>query len=192
MNRVPQTYCLVLHPGAENNGQVDIGRLEKHLSHLGLLGECFLSGAEPRYKLGEHFFQLLTFMGCAPALKLEPDTLDDEKFCHFHFVQYPQVFFRSLRPEVKARCPHCRKPGSTADEIRREYFLKQQDWRCPHCQKVSSPYELNWKHEAGMGRFFLELVDVYPHEVVPTDCLLKELETFSGHDWQYFYTAISS
>lgn len=48
--------------------------------------------------------------------------------------------------------------------------------------------EINWKHEAGLARYFIELVEVHPHEVVPTDGLLKELESFTDKKWDYFYT----
>lgn len=183
-------YCLALHPQAVEFNEQQLQRLQQHLSELGLLGETFDMQGEQYYKLGERFYQLLSFMGCAPALKLEPDGPEDEKFCHFRFIQPPHLVFRSLRAGVKARCPHCRKAGTTADEIRQGYFLQQQDWFCPHCQMPSPVQDINWNHEAGMGQFFLELVDVYPHEVIPTDSLLKELETVTGQGWQYFYTAI--
>jgi len=190
MNMSPRIYCLALHPQASEVTVEELDRLQLHLFELGLLGEAFLMKGEQRYKLGERFYQFLTFMGCAPALKLEPENSEDETFCHFRIVEHPQVEFRYLRPEVKARCPHCRKAGTTADEIRQGYFLPQQDWSCPHCQVISPVHEINWKHEAGMGRFFLELIDVHPHEVVPTDSFLKELKSITGYSWEYFYTSI--
>lgn len=190
MSMTTPIYCLALHPQAAVFNLNEIEGLQQRLLELGLLGEAVLVNGEQCYKLGERFYQLLTFMGCAPALKLEPESPDDEKFCHFRFIENPQRVFRYLRPEVKARCPHCRKASATAAEIRQGHFLQQRDWSCPHCQVSSPVYDINWKHEAGMGQFFLELIDVHPHEVIPTDRLLKELDIVTGQSWQYFYATI--
>lgn len=190
MNMPSKVYCLALHPQLSYFNRQELDRLQQYLFGLGLLGETFAVAGEPRYRLGDRFYQFLTFMGCAPALKLAPERPGDEQFCHFRFVENPQIVFRYLRPEVKARCPHCRKPGATAEEIRQGYFLAQLDWLCPHCQTRSPAHEINWKHEAGIGQFFLELIDVHPHEVMPTDSFLTGLETATGQHWDYFYTSI--
>jgi len=162
--------------------------LPSELVKLGLLGEAFEFGAETRYKLGERFYQLLSFMGCAPALKLEPEKDGDIHFCHFRFAEQEQAVFRYLREESRARCPHCRKPSDTVAQV--EPLFNKANWACPLCQQVSSIDAINWKHEAGVSQFFIELIDVHPHEVVPTDGLLKELQNISGSSWDYFYTTM--
>jgi len=190
MTVTQQIYCMALHPRGELFQLEDTDGLVQQLTELGLLGEAFTVAGETRYKLGERFYQLLSFMGCAPALRLEPDRPGDEKFCHFRFINDAQTVFRYLRPEVKARCPDCRKPGDSANDIRQSCFEGQQDWNCPHCQTAHRLSDINWKHEAGVGRFFLELIDVHPHEVVPTDKLLNDLNRMTGQDWEYFYAVM--
>lgn len=187
MNSPSNIYCLALYPRSEIIPLPDSHALQQGLLALGLLGESIRIDGEQRFKLGERFYQLLSFMGCAPALKLEADDPFDEKFCHFRFVEYPQTTFRFLRPEVKARCPHCRKPGDSASYIQELINKQLPDVPCPHCQQAIAINELNWKHEAGLGRYFIELIDVHPHEVVPTDGLLKQLQSVSGQQWDYFY-----
>lgn len=180
-------YRLVLHPAAAVQIPANFNKLPQQLQNLGLLGESLLLHGEHCYRLGERFYQWLTFMGCAPALKLEPDGPGDEKFCHFRFCESTHAEFRYLRPEVKGRCPHCRKPGTTAGKIYREYFLQHRDWSCPYCQRTLSPEDICWKHEAGISRMSIDLVDVHPHEVVPTDSLLNELASLTDRNWRYFY-----
>lgn len=170
--------------------QQEIDGLQQHLMKLGLLGESLPMNDGQGYRLGERFYQLLTFMGCSPALKLEPAGAEDKRFCHFRFIQKPYTVFRFLRAEARARCPRCRKPGSSAGDILRLFDAHQQDWLCPHCRQASALTDINWKHEAGMGLFFIELLDVHPHEVAPTDSLLKVLETITGRRWRYFYATI--
>ena len=126
-------------------------------------------------------------MGCAPALKLEPLDAADENFCHIRFVHYDEVQFRTLRPEVKGRCPACTKPGLTAEAFLHEHYLQQSSWTCPHCRQSCSPLTLNWKNEAGAGRSFIEVMDVHPHEAVPVDGLLQRLAEHTATKWQYFY-----
>lgn len=190
MKQKQQIYCLALHPQAASHGSIDINGLQVNLQDLGLLGEAVMFNGEQRYRLGERFYQWLTFMGCAPALRLEPNEPGDEKFCHFRLFELPQIAFRYLRAEAKARCPNCSKPGATADEIYQNYILKHLDWSCPHCQQSVSPPDIYWKHEAGMSRTFIELLDIHPHEVVPTDSLIKALESATEQRWQYFYSFI--
>lgn len=181
-----ESYCLVLYPLAGALSEALDEGLREHLYTMGLLGAAFQLDSKKAYMLGESFYQLLSFMGCAPALKLEPESPGDRKFCHFRFVHSPVNNFRFLRPEVKARCPFCRKAGDTAEHI--QNISAEQVWSCPHCQQQMSLSEINWKHEAGLARYFIELVEVHPHEVVPTDGLLKELESFTDKKWDYFYT----
>jgi len=187
MKPAPQIYSLALYPQTEEFSILDIENLTAYLLDIGLLGEVFQCNAEQRYRLGERFYQLLSFMGCAPALKLEPDSPADVKFCHIRFTKSPQSEFYCLRPDVKARCPHCHKAGSTAQQIRQSCFTGRQDWVCPHCRTAIKAEAINWKHEAGISSFLIELIDVHPHEVVPTDSFLKGLATLTGHHWQYFY-----
>lgn len=187
MSHPPVIYCLILHPRIGRDSLSDIKPLQTQLQNLGLLGEGFQLGGQHRYRLGGQFYQWLTFMGCAPALKLEPDAQDDEKFCHFRLHQLAQPEFRSLRPAARGRCPVCRKPAIHADEIGTIYNPQQQ-WSCPHCQETFSLPQINWKHEAGLCQVLIELLDVHPHEVVPTESLLGKLTELTGLTWDYFYS----
>ena len=161
--------------------------IENLFIEIGLTGEALEGHAVPRYFLGDRFYQWVTFMGCAPSLKLAPDDAADEKFCHIRFTRHNEPQFQYLRPAVKGRCPACTKPGLTAASFMQQKLLQQTTWTCPHCQYTCSPLALNWKNEAGVGRFFIELMDVHPHEAIPVDGLLHRLAEMTGTRWQYFY-----
>ena len=183
-------YCLALYSQSDADISIDQESLSRQLQDIGLFGPSFTLGGEIRYQPGEGFFQLLSFMGCAPALKLESDGVEDEKFCHFRIVDKGRTELRFLRTDIRARCPHCRKPGGPVEDIQTLLDRGELNWRCPQCQQDSALADINWKHEAGLGRLFIELLDVHPHEVVPTDSLLATLSSVTGRQWQYFYTLV--
>ena len=190
MTQPRSIYCLALYPHPDTDASIDREILPRQLQDIGLIGSPFSLGGETRYQPGEGFFQLLSFMGCAPALKLEPDGAGDEKFCHFRIVKKARMELRFLRADIRARCPHCRKPGGPVADIQGLLDRDALYWCCPQCQQDSLLADINWKHEAGLGRLFIELLDVHPHEVVPTDSLLATLSSVTGLQWQYFYTQV--
>jgi hypothetical protein len=62
-------------------------------------------------------------------------------------------------------------------------------WTCPACGAASAPYQLNWRHNAGCGRLFVEIWGIHPHEAVPADALLACLHEHTAQHWSYCYTA---
>jgi hypothetical protein len=46
---------------------------------------------------------------------------------------------------------------------------------------------LLWRKNAGFGRVFVTVEDVFPGEAVPVPTLLEGLRAASGVDWRYFY-----
>ena len=180
-------HRLILHPLDAESDFHDFAAITQLFTDMGLAGGVIPERTPASLMLGPSFYQWITFMGCAPALKLEPDDAADEGFCHIRFVHHAAVQFRYLRPEVKGRCPACSKPGLTAETFVREHYLQQASWTCSHCQQSCSPLALNWKNEAGLGRCFIEFMAVHPHEAVPVDGLLHKLAEHTAIKWQYFY-----
>jgi hypothetical protein len=60
---------------------------------------------------------------------------------------------------------------------------------CPKCHQTSLVENLNWRHSAGFGTFFIIIHSIYPNEAVPTDQLLNIFKHESGsfEPWDYFY-----
>ena len=60
-------------------------------------------------------------------------------------------------------------------------------WRCEHCGHAGRIHDLDFRHQGGFARTFIELWGIHPSEAVPVDALLSALATFSGCDWRYLY-----
>jgi hypothetical protein len=154
--------------------------LFKALRELGLIGACL--DRNQAYLLGEAFMQLITFMGCSPFIRLEPDE-SGEPFCHLQ-VDGPlaEPMLLTGKNSLPPRCEACRKriidwqkrPGQRAT--------------CPHCSHQQDPATYDFKQSAGFGRFLLKIENIFPQEAIPSPRLLDTLQqACNGNPWHYFY-----
>jgi hypothetical protein len=58
---------------------------------------------------------------------------------------------------------------------------------CPRCGHRQRPLELGWRRNAGFGRLFVAVEDIFPGEAVPVPSFLKGLAQATGVEWDYFY-----
>ena len=147
--------------------------------------ESFDAGLGNLYLIGDSFLSLVTFMGCAPAIELEPlaDEPESTEFCHIEIEDIkPNVEFVRGAEHIVSRCPCCRQRHADWKVIP-ENFL----YTCDKCKVESHLSEYDWKNTAGVGRFFISLHGIYPQEALPTSSLLQTLEKISGTEWTYFY-----
>ncbi len=138
-----------------------------------------------RYLIGDAFLSLVTFMGCAPAIELQPlaQHPDSTDFCHIEFMPlHAQPVFMAGSDHLISRCPHCRQRHANWASI-----PASLTHACDKCGVASHLAEYDWKHEAGCGRFFIALHGIYPHEAIPTPGLLQLLQQHTGTEWNYFY-----
>jgi hypothetical protein len=146
----------------------------------------FLIASEQRaFTLGEQFFALLSFTGCAVQIATPGNSLS----CYVHIpprAALPILYTgRNTRPP---RCPQCRK--------------RMNEWReqcaaaisnpllmvhCPHCHSAMPLTQWEWKQQGGCGRRFIVVEEIFPNEATPTVELLAQLHTATGEIWQYFY-----
>ena len=167
----------------------DSAELIRVLQQHGFIGEKWQapeSVSGERYLIGDSFLSQVTFMGCAPAIELEPieDKPDSTEFCHIEINKLRQQpeFIRGSEHLI-SRCPHCRQRHTNWETI-----PESMNYTCDKC-KVESPLsEYDWKNTAGCARFFISLHGIYPQEAIPTPHLLKVFEMTTRTSWQYFYT----
>ena len=158
------------------------------LQKVGFIGEKWNSPemvSGERYLIGDSFLSLVTFMGCAPAIELEPSTEqpDSTEFCHVEIEPLRDtVEFIRGSEHLISRCPHCRQRHANWGNIP-ENFL----YSCDKCNVETHLSEYDWKNTAGCGRFFISLHGIYPQEAIPTSHLLQSLEKISDTSWSYFY-----
>ena len=166
-----------------------VAEIEQALRQVGLIGQGWGDRSQRRYLIGEHFLQLVTFLGCAPAIELDPPANGDSGFCHVGISDiYPSTRFKADNRDVLPRCPHCRKRyqdwQSALTRWRSDPAFQAQ---CPACQKTMSPMELDWRQAAGFGHFFVFIYNIYPREAIPTEALLLALGKATNQTWDYFY-----
>jgi len=174
----------------ENHRQVISRRtLVSGLTALNWLGELFTTGQQNSFFVGDDFFKYITFMGCAPAMRLEPENDSDLNFCFIHLnTELPQPQFRGHQERFVPRCPECRH-GLTdwQKELSSWQINDKTIFSCSHCEAEISIPHLNWREKAAIGSCFIEVYSVYPHEGIPTTSFMAHLKSISGFDWKYFF-----
>jgi hypothetical protein len=178
------TSRLIFTP-QDSTQQVDETQLLQLLTRLELI--TLPAYRENHYLPGDGFTSLITFLGCSPNISLQPDGSHmDDSHCFITLVDTTDDaqclgYTRQCHP----KCPHCRK--RIAD-------WKTTDWqkagalcRCDKCGIETAYSQLNWKHECCFGRCGFSIANIYPHEAVPTDQLLEQLQQLTAIAWDYAY-----
>ncbi|HID50356.1 MAG TPA: hypothetical protein EYP40_12230 [Chromatiales bacterium] len=179
---------LILHPADPEFAPPSADELASKLRAIGLIGAAWGEPDGQRYLIGEHFLQLVSFLGCAPAIELAPGGAD-QAFCHIGIspvTREPE--FRVDSRDVMPRCPHCRH--RLADwPARIEGWQSNPAHRtaCPGCDAPLSVLELDWRQAAGFGRIFIRIFNIYPREALPTEALGNRLRQATGQSWNYFF-----
>lgn len=166
----------------------DISYIVRSLQQLGFLADRWQAPEAvtgERYLIGDSFLSLVTFMGCAPAIELEPiqDQPDSTDFCHIEIEEVkPTIEFIRGSEHLISRCPHCRQRHANWATL-----PETLSYACDKCNIETHLSEYDWKKTAGCGRFFISLHGIYPQEAIPTSHLLQTLEEISNTTWDYFY-----
>ncbi len=192
-------YGLIFHAENPLFTPVDRDRFIEQLQTAGFIGEFFQSAQHQGFLIGDEFLKLITFLGCSPKIALQPpqNRHDWINFCYIELKQLARPIFVSGLKRLKCCCCRCKsriEPLKFASEecAQTNSFTDQwssgtQSIQCPECHHNALLEELNWKHSAGFGQFFIIIHSVYPHEAVPADKLLDLLQILTRQTWQYFY-----
>jgi len=179
---------LVFHARDTEYAPSDRVALVTALQESGFVGEKWTapkSVSGERYLIGDAFLSLVTFMGCAPAIELEPiaEKAESTAFCHIEInPAHEKERFILGSEHAVSRCPHCRQRHASWKELPDTLVHA-----CDKCEVETPLSEYDWKNTAGSGRFFIRLHGIYPQEALPTPALLQRLEKISATAWQYFY-----
>ena len=179
---------LVFHASDPDYAPGDINEIVTGLQGTHFLGEKWQSPKTvlgERYLIGDSFLSLVTFLGCAPAIELEPipGQPDSTEFCHIELeaVRKNAEFIRG-NEHLISRCPSCRHRHTNWKTI-----PESLSYACDKCAVETHLTKYDWKNMAGCGRFFINLHGIYPQEAIPTSSLLLSLEKITGTKWDYFY-----
>jgi hypothetical protein len=188
---------LILLPDGALVGVDDCRALAACLQGIGLIGEPRTSGSGLFYPAGEQFLQLVSFLGCSPAIELEPpgdgasleQAMASDRFCHVVLDCEPTVRFRADPHTRPPRCPQCGHPETDWQaHIRRwQDEPAKSHWSCAACGHRGELTDWVFRKTAGFGRVFVEIRGIYPAEAVPGEALLAALSALTGGAWRYMY-----
>lgn len=173
---------LLLHPSSTPSELPARQQLAEHLNALGATQAP--SPYHPEQLLpGERFLRLVTFMGCSPHIRLEPESPDDDGYCYLTLCgPHPFPLLRhgsNTRPPL---CHHCRKPI-----VNGQHHDFSDALPCPKCGERNTLEQLDWKHNAGAARLFVEIHNIFPGEAIPTPEFLNDMSRLIRGRWDYFF-----
>lgn len=175
---------LMLFPANSDWRPDSLAALQNSLQAVGLAGDPLPEKYGAGFRTGPQFISQVSFLGCSPAIQLEPDASGtDDGFCAVRvhcFEDGAKLLSTAHNP--RPRCPACHAVVSVDPALGAE-----QSVACAACGRSSTLYALDWRRAAGYARCFIEITGIYPEEALPTDGLLAALQTVSQCPWRYFY-----
>jgi Zn ribbon nucleic-acid-binding protein len=190
-------YKLLLYPQDPDCAPVDPAVLADDLQDIGFIAAPVTVPDGVFYPAGAQFLQLLSFLGCSPAIELDPPAdpaalaaaRASGSFCHVYLSSRGRLQLRADPRTPAPRCPACRQPE-------KDWRLHINAWRenpamtawtCRNCGYSGRLTDLQFRKTAAFSRTWVEVRGIYPSEAVPGDALLARLRTLSGCQWQYSY-----
>jgi hypothetical protein len=189
-------HKLLLHP-KDPQCQAPEPALADALQGLGLIGAATRLAGQTFYPTGEQFLQLVTFMGCSPAIELDPP--DDPallevasasgSFCHVFLSSARKAWFRGDESTPAPPCPRCRTPLADWPALRATWLKQpfEARWTCGACGNSGEAAGLAFRKTAGVASSWVEIRGVYPSEAIPGSALTDCLRQLSGCDWKTIY-----
>jgi len=203
---------LVLLTTVASDAPQSMGRVCEKLLEMAIMQQS-IAGLENSYSLGDNFMQHVIFLGCSPAIELEvPDLIEgaiadatvdasEQDKLSFTFIRLRShtgfsaaavVPYYGERIELIQKIPRChacrRQIKAGIEQLYAALRANPQRIQCHACQHTGETSELDWRKQTGWGNLFIEILNVYPSEAVPTDGLLQTLAEVTKSNWKFFYT----
>lgn len=191
---------LVLSTVADSSPRDAVRDVEKKLVEMGI-SEYAIDAFPGSYAIGENFLKHIIFMGCSPAIELEvpaePGSIDKIDFTFIRMSHNtknakPVPYYGKALDRIQQipRCYYCRKPVTDTLETIHSLLKQSPDTiACQKCHQRCDVYQLDWRKQNGWGNMFIEVLNVFPSEAVPTDGFLLTLERVTNSKWKFFYTS---
>ena len=188
------SHKMLLHP-ADPEYRTDPARLAAGMQQIGLLAAAQPLGNSHIYPCGEHFLDLVTFLGCSPAIELdppdEPARLTEAsmagRFCHAFITGNSPPRLRADARTPPPRCPACSSPLDDWAVTLAARRPLDHTWQCGNCRESFDIFSLSFRKTAGIASIWLEIRGIHPFEAVPGPTLLDFLQDLSGGPWRTCY-----
>ncbi|TNG00502.1 MAG: hypothetical protein EP297_03625 [Gammaproteobacteria bacterium] len=156
------------------------------LTSSGFIGECFHEEAEFQdHVVGSAFLELVTFLGCSPNISLAPQDDTGQGFCFIRLHKFnvlPRLFSGS-----NSVAPHCKRCHQKRNEWFEILETRNEAGLCTQCTRMDLVDLLTWRKRAALTQLAIEVMNIYPHEAVPSPILIGQLEKYSGVRWGHAY-----
>lgn len=176
------TGRLVLTP-EDRSFAPDLAHLGDGLAGMGLVGQA-IDETRHTFYAGPALLALIAFSGCAVRVALDPNDSATGAFSHVRLLgPYPRLQLRYGRNTRPPRCPKCRARLP-------EWWTALHPERikaCPRCAARVPALGWDWRQQGGIGRFFIDIEEVFPGEAHPTPAFMRSLEDHSNCPWHHFY-----
>ncbi len=175
-------HRLVIHPSDPETVPDSISDIQQAMADIGLIGPALENN--DNFQIGNEFLNLVTFMGCAPGIKLSPEDGDD--FCRIVFTPaQAQSGCLGYTTLVVPQCPSCKTKI-------RDWHDASGSYTCTNCDSETPLHQFRWRKQAGFGRYCFYITQIHLQEVIPSAKILQTLKETSGFDWTYFFANNSS
>lgn len=167
-----------------------VAGLIEALQHLDFIGAA-VTGSTMEYHSGSKIMNSISLVGCSPIYSLTSEPGDDPAGIVSFSPVYKAVQFIYGINSMTPKCPHCSEPLNTWQQSLPGPLVACDtlEWLicCERCMKSVDLNSLRFRREAALGRFFIYVHGIYPHEAVPMDAFLVILEQYLGSPVAYFY-----
>ena len=173
-----QDNYLLLYAKPSGAVRFDLDDLQTGLREAGFIGDnCH--GSTTEFFTGERFMDLMTFLGCSPNIALSPE--DGSPYCFIRLLQATaEAALYSAKSTVPPHCPQCRQ--------------SQRNWRdceqadyCTQCNLSERAAGFRWRKQGALSHWVVQVLNIYPHEAVPSAGLLQKMQHVSAAEWGYAY-----
>jgi hypothetical protein len=190
-------YKLLLCPRDTEHPPVEVTELADALQAIGFIAAPVTVPEGMYYPTGARFLQLVSFLGCSPAVELDPPSdpvaLEAARasggFCHVYLACGDTLQFRADPRTVEPRCPSCRQPARNWRAAIAGWRENPAaiGWTCRVCGHRGRLPDLQFRKNAAFSRTWVEIRGIHPAEAVPGEALLAHLRTLTDCPWQYLY-----
>ncbi len=164
-----------------------------HLTDLKIIDSVLIN--QPlAWSIGNDFMRHIIFMGCAPYLKIEAESVTDTDFCHIRFKSSTQPILLLGENSRPPKCPQCQTSNPILFKIlqssQEPRIIKEPNYTCESCHTSAPLTHYTWQKNAGISDFFIEIPHIFPKEAIPSDFLLHSLQKKTNLKWDYFYLSL--